>query len=184
MNLPWQVKVGTVAGLCLAFAAWLHVHDAGVRADALAGPQRAQQVMVRDTARDTIHVVEKRIVVDTQRVVIRKLAADSAVAKFDSAAHALQSVADTSHSGTVPLSVAMPPVTACHEALAKKDALVAAKDAELFDVGIDRDSWKKYALAGDSVAKLTPHPSRVGFKTGVVVGIAAAAAFVHYVAKK
>lgn len=58
MNLPWQVKVGTVAGLCLAFAAWLHVHDAAIhRADALAQRTAVDRAHAQRTM-DTLRIVD------------------------------------------------------------------------------------------------------------------------------
>lgn len=134
----------------------------------------------RDTATDTIRVVEHRIVVDTQRVRVTVAVAQQATARFDTAAAALTAAADSGSTGTVPIALALPPIEACHTAIVAKDSVIAAQATVIHDVTVDRDAWKTRALSDEAADKLRA-PSRFGFKSGAFVGVAIVAALVHFV---
>jgi hypothetical protein len=129
----------------------------------------------RDTVLDTIRVVERRLVVDTQRVRVTQTVAVAKRAEFDSAAKAVTAVADTAPNA--PISLALPALHVCQQAIDAGTVAYNAVVANLADMAASRDAEHAARMDDERELKVLK-PPRFGFRSGLVTGIAIVAAAV------
>lgn len=132
----------------------------------------------QDTIRDTIRVVEQRLVVDTQRVRVTADGATVARAAFDSAEHAVLAIADTS--SVLPDSIVLPALHVCDQALARDSIAYVALAANLTDMTIDRNAQRDRADGDEAEMKILK-PPKFGFKSGLATGLALMIGLAHFV---
>lgn len=132
---------------------------------------------VHDTIVRTERVVEQRLRVDTVRVRVATAIADSARARFDSAAIAIALAADSLPA--LPDTLVLPAVVACRSALDADSTLIA-------ELRITVDDALHYGALEQRRAELAEHElahrSRFGFKSGAVLGAVVVSAF-HFLLK-
>ncbi|HEX6462803.1 MAG TPA: hypothetical protein VFZ98_00065 [Vicinamibacterales bacterium] len=136
----------------------------------------AQLEAHRATVMDTVRVVERRLVVDTQRVRVTAHAAAEQRAAFDSSAKAVTALADSQPA--TPIALALPAIHLCQQTIAADTVAYAAVVATLGDMTTDRDAQRARAEDDERELKLS-HP-RFGFRSGLAVGAAVVAAVVHF----
>lgn len=161
------IVVLLVAGYCAG------THHAAARATA---GQLAQLQAEHKTITDTIVKLERRLVVDTQRVRVATARADSARARYDTAASAVLAAADTAPATSI--TAAVPAIHLCNDALAASDTEKIALRAELADMTEDRDAQRARADNDEAQAKIFK-PPRLGFRSGVIAGAAVVLAVTH-----
>lgn len=140
-----------------------------------------QKITVLDSVHtvlvDTIHAVEHRIVVDTQRVRVAKDGATVAHAAFDTAAAQVLAVADTARS--IPDSLVVPAIHLCTTALTADSIAYVALGAAFTDMTTDRNAQRDRADTDEAEMKILK-PPRFGFKTGAVTGVLAVLTLLHF----
>lgn len=163
----------TVAAASIALFAYCAGSERGAKHTTIAAI-----VAHRDTVLDTIRVVEQRLRVDTVRVRVTADGAQKQRAAFDSAARAVEAVAETAPS--VPTTLVLPALHVCRQALAADSTAYTAVVATLADMTESRDAEHAARLDDERELKVLK-PPRFGFRSGLLVGIAAVAAVVHFV---
>lgn len=162
-------------GAAIGLAAFA-VYCGGVRRGRTAASVAAIEAH-RATVMDTIHVVERRVVVDTQRVRVTSATASIARASSDSAVRAVTALADSAPSA--PIALALPALHVCQQAITADTIAYRAQATALADMTEDRDAQQARAEDDERELKVV-RPSRIGFKSGVAVGVAIVAAVVHF----
>lgn len=130
----------------------------------------------RDTVMDTITVVEKRLVVDTQHVRVTDAAAVAQRTVADSAVRAVQALADSEPSA--PITLALPAIHVCQQAIVADTIAYTAVSSALADMTADRNAQR--TRADDDERELQAARPRFGFRTGVVIGAGVVLTLVHF----
>ena len=130
---------------------------------------------IRKVQKDTIRVVEQRIVRDTVILHAAAAKADTARTTFHVAEAAVEGVADTS--ATLPTSLVMPALHTCEQAITADTVAYVAVVAELLDMTEDRNVWKARAQNDEANTPKVPY---FGFKSGVLAGAAVVIALLHF----
>jgi hypothetical protein len=142
---------------------------------------------VRRVLRDSSIVIEKRLAARAPVLAAADTHATVARRAYAAAADTFRAHVTVIDSNTVridggppvheiPVSLALPPIQACAPAIAADTVLHAVVVAQLADMTEDRDTWRARALLDEAN---TPHPSRIGFKSGVATGAIVVALLVH-----
>jgi hypothetical protein len=126
---------------------------------------------------DTIRVIETQYQKDTVRVTVTKEVAAKARETFAAAATTIEQAADTSTTGTLPISLVMPEVQACKSALASDSLAYQAVAAALVTMTADRDAERS---RDETDEQSRPKPPRLGFRSGVAAGAGVVAVLVHF----
>lgn len=135
-------------------------------------PVVAQLHAHQDTVRDTIRVTEQRLRVDTVFAREKKAAAAVAHQAFDSAERAIAVIADTG--SAIPTAIVMPALHVCAEALLADSISYAALEVSFADLAKHDRAETDRADSDEREMKIMKPPS-LGFKSGFVAGILAAA---------
>lgn len=130
----------------------------------------------RDTLRDTIRVVEQRLVVDTMRVRVTADGATVARTSFDSAEKTV--IAAANRSDSVASSAVIPAMHLCDVALVKDSIAYAALKVNLADMEIDRNAQRDRADNDEAELKILK-PPRLTFTEGAIAGATLVLAVTH-----
>lgn len=171
VRLGALILVGIVVLLVAGYCAG--THHAATRETA---GQLAQLKAEHRTLVDTIHQVERRIVVDTQRVRSTAAKSDTTRGRSDSTTAAVLAMAATAPSTSI--TAAVPAIHLCNDALAASDTEQIALRAELADMTEDRDAQTARADNDEEQMKKFK-PPRFGFRSGVIVATTLTLAVTH-----
>lgn len=133
--------------------------------------------VVHDTIVKELHIGEQRIRVDTVRVRVAEQKAAAAGVAFDSAAARVLAVADTAK--MVPSSLVLPEIQLCKELRDAQLEQIDELKVTVRDLDEDRTLEKRRADLAEAQLKQA-RPPRLGFRSGLITGVAAVIAVIHF----